>query len=217
MKKVILIASLFAMINVAKGQKNTMINTKDISPVSFGAMPIMFVSEDKGPGLGLELNTRYAATKNLGVNLFGRVKTTLAEDPYYDAYGTPSSKGDLVGRNIFALGTALDYHLVRAINLQLRVGYELEADPQKREMNPRFIYGGGVLIKLSNSRTHKIGHSLRVGIDFESDKTINTEYPTVDFSDFPYSQSVGTSNATINSFSFQIGWNFQFHGIKRKR
>ncbi|PCI96496.1 MAG: hypothetical protein COB15_10035 [Flavobacteriales bacterium] len=215
MKKIILIASLIAISNTGFCQRNTMINTKDISPFSIGAMPIMFASENRGPGFGLELNTRYAASKNIGVSLFARMKSIMEEDSYYNEYGP--SENTVVGRNVFAVGTALDYHLFRAVNLQLRAGYEVEADPQKREMKPRFIYGGGLLFKLSNSQNHKIGHSLRVGIDFESDRTIVADYPTVDLADFPYSQNFSTNSATINSFSLQVGWNFQFHSIKRGR
>ncbi len=217
MKKIILIASLIIVANTVKCQRNTMINTKDIAPLSFGVMPVVFASENRGPGIGLELNTRYAATKNVGVSLFGRMKSIVDDNTSYADDELVPSGNATVSRNVFAIGTQLDYHLLRAINVQLRGGYEVEADPVRREMTPRLIYGGGLIFNLSNSQAHKIGHSLRVGVDFETNRTISTDIPTADFSDFPYSQGVGVSTVLIHSYSIQVGWNFQFYSIKRKR
>ena len=73
------------------------------------------------------------------------------------------------------------------------------------------------MLNIGQSQAHKVAHSLRFGIDFESNKSLDFYYPTVDFSNFPYSQSVRDNSTEINGFSFQVGWNFQFHTIKRKK
>ena len=215
MKKLILIASLFAMSNIANCQKNSMINTKDLSPLSFGAMPVVFAN-DKGPGLGLELNTRYAVTKDFGIGVFGRMKSIFQEDnSSYNEYGPTGSSVESI--NVFALGASADYNLFRSIVLQFRGGYETEANLDQNRMDSRYIIGGGLVINFSKSQSHKIGHSLRFAVDFESDRHLGITVPTLDFSDFPRSQSAGEKDAVINAFSFQVGWNFQFHSIKRKR
>ena len=219
MKKILLIASLFAVSNIANCQKNTLINTKDIRPLSFGAMPVIFASADQGAGFGLELNTRYALTRNFGVGMFGRMKSLLdgTGSSSYNEYAPVSSSTGIESRNIFGIGMSADYNIFRAIVLQVRGGYEAEADARQHKMIPRYIFGGGLIVNFGKSQTHKVAHSLRIGVDFESNRHLDITVPTADFSDFPYSQSLDETGATINAFSFQVGWNFQFHSIKRKR
>ena len=133
MRKVILVTSLFITISTVNGQRNTMINTKDLSPFSVGAMPVIFVSSEDGPGLGLELNARYGITKEFGVGIFGRMKSIMKDNSsYYDGYGSSnnsvyygdygSSDNIIESTNVFAVGAALDYHLFNAVALQLRGG-----------------------------------------------------------------------------------------------
>ena len=218
MKKLILIASLFALSNTGICQKHSLINTKDIRPLSFGAMPVIFVSADKGPGLGLELNTRYGLNKDFGVSVFGRMKSILQEsrsNGYYNDYGPQPTSFE--STNVFAIGATADYNLFRVITLQLKGGYEVEADVQQREMIPRAIFGGGLIVNFGKSKPHRVGHSLRIGVEFESNRTLEMTVPTADFSDFPYSQNMSTSQSNINAFSIQVGWNFQFYNIKRKK
>ncbi|MGB0886771.1 MAG: hypothetical protein ACPGSL_01500 [Vicingaceae bacterium] len=219
MKTLTLIAGLFLTVNMGFSQKHTMINSKDISPLSFGAMPVFFASMDEGGGLGLEINGRHALTKDLGAGVFGRMKSLINEtsSSTYNEYSLEPTSNGLETSNIFSVGAVMDYHLFRAITLQLRGGYELEADNDARKMNPRIIYGGAVIVNFSKSQSHKIAHSLRIGVDFETNNRIDVLYPAVNFSDFPYAQNIDEGNANIHRFSLQVGWNFQFHSIKRKR
>jgi len=219
MKKLILIAGLFTIVSTANCQKNTLINTKDLSAFSFGAMPVIFASADQGAGLGLELNTRYALTQNFGVGAFGRMKSLLdgTGSSSYNEYAPVATSTGIESRNIFGAGITADYNIFRSLVLQVRGGYEAEADVTQRKMLPRFIVGGGLIINFNKSQTHKVGHSLRFMVDFENNRHFGITVPEPDFSDFPYSQSVNETGARINAFSFQVGWNFQFHSIKRKR
>jgi len=207
---------LLIMTNVGNCQKNTMVNTKDIRPLSFGALPVVFATFDKGPGLGLELNTSYHLTEKIDLGAFGRMKSLLVGGGSgHNEYGPVPPTVE--ANNIFALGATVNCKLFKAVSFQLRGGYEAEADAQNKEMIPRVIYGGGLIINFGHAQMHKIAQSLRFGIDFETDRTIDVTYPIADFGDFPYSQSISESNATIHPFSLYVGWNFQFHSIKNKR
>ena len=213
MKKLILIAGLIITTNVVHSQKDNLINTKDLSALSFGAMPVVFASED-GPGLGVELNTRYALTEKAGASILLRTKSIVEENSSgYNQFDGPGN--GLSTRNVFAVGTSIDYNLFKSMVLQLRGGSEWEATLNNAFIQ-RYIYGGGLIFKFMNSVTHRFSHSLRFSVDFETDNTIEFPILAADFSDFPYDQRIEESEITINTFSFQIGWNIQFNYIKKK-